>query len=611
LYEDERREDEQTSRTSVGDCPANRLYRKSISKIPEDEGAIVKCPDSALVPETHRNPRIFRWAHSDWPWTLGVLILIGMAVVGVEGTWTALSATIDEPYHIACGMEWLDKGTYTYELQHPPLARVAVALGPYFKGLRSFSLPDFLDEGNAILYSAGDYKSNLASARSGNLPFLALACFFVFLWARRWFSRAAAIWAVLLFVSLPPILGHAGLATLDMACAATVTIALYAFIRCLENPAWQRLILLGAVLALAFLCKFSSLAFLGSCFLCAFVYAALGERGASLREVQWRRLFVRVLIVAGVVFVLLWAGYRFSCTRMIWAHSGPHLRIDRVFAKTPLLRNLAYKATEIPIPLTQFVRGIYKVRSHNASGHGSYLLGEYRETGWWYFFPVVVGVKTPIGFLILAGCGIFAILRSFRSSLWQQHLTVIFPVAIMLVCMSSRINIGVRHILAIYPLLAVIGGYAVTEFFVLAKRTSRAIVVLPVLLVAWVVADSWMVRPDYLAYFNQFAGAHPERILSDSDLDWGQDLYRLSRRLRELRVDHVSIKYFGTAPLEKAGLPPYSILSADVPTTHGYVAVSVRYPTVEYAKNGSFAWLRGSTPLEIIGKTIYLYNFGP
>jgi hypothetical protein len=73
----------------------------------------------------------------------------------------------------------------------------------------------------------------------------------------------------------------------------------------------------------------------------------------------------------------------------------------------------------------------------------------------------------------------------------------------------------------------------------------------------------------------------------------------------------VSIKYFGTAPLEKADLPPYSILSADVPTTHGYVAVSVRYLTVEYAKHGSFAWLRGSTPLEIIGKTIYLYNFGP
>jgi len=125
------------------------------------------------------------------------------------------------------------------------------------------------------------------------------------------------------------------------------------------------------------------------------------------------------------------------------------------------------------------------------------------------------------------------------------------------------------------------------------------------------VADSWMIRPDYLAYFNQFAGSHPERILVETDLDWGQDLYRLSRRLKELQVDHVAIMYCGTVPLGNADLPPYSKLSADVPTTHGYVAISVRYLTLDYAKDGSFAWLRGRTPLEIIGKSIYLYNFGP
>jgi len=578
-------------------------------KISGDEGAMVKGTDSALDPGAQGNRKIFRWARSDWLWTMGVLILIGVAVVEVEGCWTVLSAVYDEPLHIASGMEWLNKGTYTYDLEHPPIARLAVALGPYIKGLRSSPLPNAIDDGNAILYSGGNYWSNLASARSGNLPFLALGCFSVFLWARRWFSKAAAIWAVLLFVSLPPILGHAGLATVDMACAATVTIALYAFVRCLEDPTWQRLILLGAALALAFLCKFSSVAFLGSCFFCTLVYVALGKRGASFNLIRWRRLFVRVLIVCGVAFMLMWAGYRFSLSP-ISAHTVANATIDHAFAKRPLVHSLAYKAIKVPIPLGQVINGIHILECHNASGHGSYLFGEYRRTGWWYFFPVVVGVKTPIGFLILAGCGIFAIVRGYRSGPWQQHLTVIFPVAIMLVCMSSRIDLGVRHILAIYPLLAVIGGCATSEFFVLAKRASRAILVVPIMLVAWVVADSWMARPDYLAYFNEFAGAHPERILAESDLDWGQDLYRLSRRLRELRVDEVSIKYFGTAPLEKAGLPPYSLLSADVPTTHGYVAVSVRYLTLEYAKDGSFAWLRGRKPLEIIGKSIYLYNFG-
>src|SRR5215471_4950644 len=95
--------------------------------------------------------------------------------------------------------------------------------------------------------------------------------------------------------------------------------------------------------------------------------------------------------------------------------------------------------------LRQFVRGIYLAR-HNRQGHASYLFGEFRMKGWWYFFPVVVGVKTPIGFLLLAACGVAAILRDFRSGPWQQHLTLIFAIVILLVCMGSGIDLGVRRI---------------------------------------------------------------------------------------------------------------------------------------------------------------------
>jgi 4-amino-4-deoxy-L-arabinose transferase-like glycosyltransferase len=563
---------------------------------------------TALLAETERGRGILP-THSGLAWAIALLVLMGMAVAGVSSTWTILTATVDEPTQIASGMEWLDKGTYTYEFQHPPLARIVVALGPYLKGVRSFSQPHSTNEGNAILHADGDYWGNLAAARSGTLIFLIQACVVVFLWGRRWFGAATGIWAVLLFVHLPPILGHAGLATLDMACAAAVVTALYQFVRCLENPVRHRFILLGASLALALLCKFTSLAFLGACFTSALIYLALAHRGALAGKVRWGPLSLRVAILVCVVFTILWAGYRFSLASMS-AERGAHPAVDRWLARKSLLRDFAYKVVELPVPLSEMGKGLYDAYSHNKAGQSSYLLGEFREIGWWYFFPVVVGVKTPIGFLILIGGGLFAILRSFGSSTWQQRLTVIFPVAITLVCMSSRINLGVRYILPVYPMLAVAGGYAISTCLVFAKRNSRALAVVPLVLAGWVVADCWVSRPDYLAYFNQCAGAYPERILCESDLDWGQDLHRLSQRLKALRVEHVSIAYFGTARLDKADLPPYSILPLEAPAAQGYVAVSVRYLAMEYARAGSFAWLKHRTPLERIGKSIYLYNLG-
>jgi len=157
--------------------------------------------------------------------------------------------------------------------------------------------------------------------------------------------------------------------------------------------------------------------------------------------------------------------------------------------------------------------------------------------------------------------------------------------------------------------LAVVAGFAVSELLAMAGRNSRMLGAIPVLLAGWVVVESWQACPDYIAYFNQFAGSNPEHVLVDCDLDWGQDLDRLSRRLQELHLRDLAIQYNGNSPLDKANLPPYSELSPFVPTTHGYAAVSARFITVETAYNGSYAWLKRLTPIETIGKSIYLYKF--
>jgi hypothetical protein len=227
-----------------------------------------------------------------------------------------------------------------------------------------------------------------------------------------------------------------------------------------------------------------------------------------------------------------------------------------------------------------------------------------------------------------------AVLARWRSVQWQQVLTGLFAMVILLVCMASHIDLGVRHILPVYPLLVILAGAVVSRALMFVRRSPtapsghdsetvlaeprpqeaagrlRVLAILPAVLAGWVTVDSVRAHPDYMACFNEFAGAHPEKILAESDLDWGQDLHRLSQRLKVLGVQQVSIAYFGSASLERAGLPPFQGVPLDraVP---GYVAVSVRRSNIDYKKDGSYAWLKRYTPLERVGKSIDLFWIQP
>lgn len=530
---------------------------------------------------------------------------MSLSVIRVASTYPVFNGTYDEPVHIACGMEWLQWGTYTCEPQHPPLARVAVALGPFLKGLRlgtRFKAPDqrtrsLYEEGNTILYEEGQYWSNLTWARLGTLPFLVLLCVVTLLWARRWFSEAAGFWAVLLLACTSPILGHAGLATNDVACAAGTTLALYQFLRWMEQPRTARWLWWGGATAFAVVCKFSAIPFLLTCVAAGLIAVVRGDI---------RRRFAQIGFAAGVVLPLAWATYRFSVIPPATFYGQHHPVIDGMLRSRPLLHGVWNAIMTTPLPLSEAMIGVLDLFVHNAVGHDSFLLGQWGQSGWWYFFPVVLAVKTPAGLLVLAIAGFAIVLRRVRAKSQQQSLTAIFPIVILLVCMASRIDLGVRHILPVYPLLAILAGHAMTTLF----KHSRLAAAVAGLLVSWVVVDSWRAHPDYMAHFNELAGGRPEKILSESDLDWGQDLDRLRIRLQERGIQEFSIAYFGTARLDQANLPHYEILSPTQPA-RGYVAVSLRELTIEYGKNGSFGWLKAYTPVERIGRSIDLFYIAP
>jgi hypothetical protein len=597
---------------------------------------------SAVLADT-RAPKLARRAL--------VLIILGASVLAA-GSWRVYSNTWDEPEHLAAGIELLDRGKYEYDTEHPPLGRVFMAIGPYLAGAHSFGTPppEGTPEGLHILYSKGAYWRDLTLARLGMLPFLVLLLYATWLWARRLLpSEGAALLAVVLTVSVPPVLGHAALASLDVAAAGTTLLALYTLQRWIASAQLTDAVFFGLASGLAVVTKFSSVPFIGlSLIVLALTHCAMARRQARPADPPptWGRRAGGLALAALVGLAPIWIAYGPRVAdpagvafRFNWAVSYLLEQHGLAHAFGVLLSHLW-----LPRELKDLVNGIVAVKAHNDSGHLSYLLGQTRLTGWWYFYLVALAVKTPIPLLIAGPVGLVALaLRGFRrSDSWALAPLAVVVAILVFASAVSRINIGIRHILIVYPFLALgVADLTVRAWRALRERSAApastiaapahdepareedvspmvrqmpnywsrdlrnprtlgAAVLLAAL--AWQLSPLWRAWPDYLPYFNE-AVAHPERVLVDSDLDWGQDLHRLEVRVAQLGIGHLNLAYRGTADLRREPLPQVYILPPRERVS-GWVAVSqlarTRNPT-------DYGWLDAYPPVERVGKTIDLY----
>ncbi|HEX8170015.1 MAG TPA: glycosyltransferase family 39 protein [Thermoanaerobaculia bacterium] len=467
-----------------------------------------------------------------------VLITL-VAVAAVAHGWTIFNQTVDEPAHIAGGVAWLQHRYAEADLQHPPLARIACGLGPLLRGARFVPHGHWLFDGNAILYGNGDYLATLTSARAGTLLFFLLGCFVVAAWAARLGGAWAGAAALLFFALQPTVIAHAGVATNDMAAAACIAAALFLLTSCIERPSLGRGVLLGVAAAAAVTSKFSALAFLPAA---ALVIAIAARK--SLRRTLAGPLIASFITLIVVVVTI----YQFDIGLLL--------------------------------------RGIAELRAHNAAGHPGYLFGYVRRDGWWYYFPVALWFKsTP------------ALLVAFALGARRMLAPAFAAAAMLLVAMTSHIDIGVRHVLPLYPLLAVVAGVAVVQW----RHVASAVLVLAQL------AGFPRAHPDHLAYFNVTAGRDPAHILLDSNLDWGQDLLRLRRICDERHIDALSLAYFGSAQPGAHGFRGLRPLLPYRPAT-GWIAISeMHFREASGRTRGAWAWLGERQPVAYAGKSIRIY----
>jgi hypothetical protein len=222
----------------------------------------------------------------------------------------------------------------------------------------------------------------------------------------------------------------------------------------------------------------------------------------------------------------------------------------------------------LPVPLPRdYVRGLDLQKSEFEDRLVSYLRGEWREGGWWYYYLYGLAVKVPVGTLALAALAVLgAKKRPLDRRAFVEHACLLGPPAAVLVLVSSQtgINLFLRYALPALPFLAVALGAAFSP-----SRPSWQVILAGGLL-AWSTASSLVVFPHSISYFNELVGGPKQgaRHLLDGNIGWGQDLLFLRRWYdRHPEARPLGLVYFGNLDARVAGidffLPPRGPMSAN------------------------------------------------
>jgi hypothetical protein len=312
--------------------------------------------------------------------------------------------------------------------------------------------------------------------------------------------------------------------------------------------------------------------------------ARRGERGA------WKYLPV-IALVAALLVLLVYAPF-WTPAPPIPAGQAGRIGVPGWFQ---LLR-------PVLVP-PAFFKGLALQIAHAEFGHTAFLCGQWRQTGWWYYFPVAYFLKTPLPLLALTLAGLVLWIAGLRRFSFERATPWLAALVFFLLAMTGSINIGVRYLLPMVPLLAVGTASEIT-------RRPRPVRFAGWLGVAWLLLVAVRAHPHYIEYFNECAGgpANGYTRLVDSNLDWGQDAGRLQQYLAEHAYTNAYIDYFGPPKaLAYYGVAHQAVTGDQARAlTNGTVIVSA-----SLLMRPEWDWLRErQQPADRIGYTLFVYQIG-
>jgi 4-amino-4-deoxy-L-arabinose transferase-like glycosyltransferase len=378
----------------------------------------------------------------------------------------------------------------------------------------------------------------------------------------------------------------------------------------IESFSLYRASIFGLVAGLAILTKFSAIAFL-----IAGCTALLLLHPSALSIVFVRRGWRAIRVLFAIVLsgaLAIWATYRFSFSPLLDTSNNVGANLSLFLGSNAAERGWLHGIlTLLPIPALEFFWGLFDLfYFRREEGHLAFFLGDIGKTGWWSFYPVLLLVKTPVAFVLFSAMGVAsAFLRPSTTARGVRDV-VAASVAILLAGALATPNNGIRQILPIFPLLAIVAGSG-AAWLLHGAQIKKVGLLLVLTLSSWCAVSSLGAHPHYLAYFNGFAGPHPERIAIDSDLDWGQDLKSLSAVCRERSIEYLVLRYNGSKGINLSLFPlptcrelqPYEMPS-------GWIAISMKNMKMGTGvpPYDQFAWLANIEAVQKVGQSILLYN---
>ena len=527
--------------------------------------------------------------------TLGVVGLLAALVLQLSLSVSRESPTWDEGDHIFAGYWSLTHKDFGLNPEHPPVVKMLAAAPLLSMPLkvpevrnRFFMHEAFLD-GKDFLFG-NDADAIMFRARMTASILTILLALLVFMATREFFDNGAAFIALTLIAFEPNLLAHGARVTTDAGLSCFTFATIYAFYRYVKIPSAWRLAVVGLAAGLTLAAKHTGILvipMLALLAICEVMRSRLAKQRHSDGAVGTGRYagLLAVSVIASVLIAVgvLWASYGFR-----FAARPYGLPLNPGFAAwvgqlKPVEAHLVLFAARWHLLPESYLYGLAAVRL-SAETYTTFVLGTVYPHGVWFYFPVTFVIKSTLAFLVLLGISVFAIASRKLTGAREILFLTIPPAFYLIVAMSSKINIGVRHILPLYVFLAVLIAGATRS---LMRGNRRWQYVVAALLV-FHVFSSVRSYPNYMAYANELWGGPSQtyKYLTDSNVDWAQQLKSTKQYLDGRAIKECWFAYFGQGVLEPHyyGIPCKPLPTADSlwmderidvpPTIDGTVLVS-------------------------------------